>query len=62
LGSRVLPQDHFCPWREEAEELHADMDRLRAEVEVLKRRVMECAEQQRCEGRSLTHAATELGL
>src|SRR5262245_46595099 len=39
VGSRVLPQDHFCPWREEAEELRADMDKLRAEVEALKRAV-----------------------
>jgi transposase len=39
LGSRVLPQDHFCPWREEAEELRTDLDQLRAEVDALKRAV-----------------------
>jgi transposase len=46
LSRRVLPQDHFCPWREEAEELRAeldtvqaDVDRMRGELDALKRAV-----------------------
>jgi len=33
---RVLPLEHFCPWREEAEELKAEVDRIRGELDVLK--------------------------
>jgi len=33
---RELPQDHHCPWREEAEELRAQHDALRVEHEALK--------------------------
>ncbi|WP_426750763.1 hypothetical protein [Myxococcus sp. Y35] len=33
---RELPQDHFCPWREEAEELKAEVSRIGGEVDALK--------------------------
>ncbi|WP_141333553.1 hypothetical protein [Myxococcus sp. AB025B] len=33
---RELPQDHFCPWREEAEELKAEVGRIGGEVDALK--------------------------
>jgi transposase len=33
---RELPLDHFCPWREEAEELKAEVSRIGGEVDVLK--------------------------
>ncbi|XSE95296.1 hypothetical protein VZL07_33685 [Pseudomyxococcus flavus] len=33
---RVLPQDHLCPWREEAEELKAEVSRIGGEVDALK--------------------------
>ena len=33
---RELPLDHYCPWREEAEELKAQVSRLRGELDVLK--------------------------
>ncbi|WP_434346504.1 IS66 family transposase [Myxococcus virescens] len=33
---RELPQDHFCPWREEAEELKAEVSRIGGEVDTLK--------------------------
>ena len=43
---RVLPEDHHCAWREEAEELRAsldtvqaDVERMRGELEALKRAV-----------------------
>jgi transposase len=46
LSKRVLPEDHHCAWREEAEELRAsldtvqaDVDRMRGELEALKRAV-----------------------
>ncbi|WP_426757397.1 IS66 family transposase [Myxococcus sp. Y35] len=32
----MLPQDHFCPWREEAEELKAEVSRIGGEVDALK--------------------------
>jgi transposase len=33
MPGRELPQDHFCPWREEAEELRAELGKLRDDVE-----------------------------
>lgn len=39
MSTRVLPQDHFCPWREEAEELRERLDQLSGEVDALKRAV-----------------------
>ncbi|WP_223642240.1 IS66 family transposase [Corallococcus sp. EGB] len=33
---RVLPLDHHCPWREEAEELKAEVSRIGGEVDALK--------------------------
>src|SRR5687767_12858818 len=46
MPGRELPQDHFCPWREEAEELRAeltevraDVDKMRAQLEALTRAV-----------------------
>ena len=39
MSKRVLPLDHHCPWREEAEELREKLDHLAAEVEALKRAV-----------------------
>ncbi|RJS12733.1 IS66 family transposase, partial [Corallococcus sp. H22C18031201] len=33
---RELPQDHFCPWREEAEELKAEVGRIGGELDTLK--------------------------
>lgn len=33
---RVLPLDHFCPWREEAEELKAEVSRIGGELDTLK--------------------------
>jgi transposase len=36
---RELPQDHFCPWREEAEELRERMTSLEAKMAALERRV-----------------------
>jgi transposase len=37
--ARYLPPDHFCPWREEAEELRARLTTVEAQVEELRRRV-----------------------
>ncbi|HZH15428.1 MAG TPA: IS66 family transposase [Archangium sp.] len=37
--ARYLPPDHFCPWREEAEELRERLTRVEARVEELQRRV-----------------------
>lgn len=34
-----LPQDHFCPWREEAERLSARLDEVEQKVEALQRRI-----------------------
>jgi chromosome segregation ATPase len=31
--SRELPQDHFCPWREEADELRSELDTQRAALD-----------------------------
>lgn len=39
MSTRVLPQDHQCPWRDEAEELRERLDRLSGEVDALKRAV-----------------------
>ena len=39
LGSRVLPQDHHCPWREEAEELRAELDAVNGRLAALERHV-----------------------
>lgn len=46
MSKRVLPEDHHCAWREEAEELRAsldtvqaDVDRMRGELDALKRAV-----------------------
>ena len=53
MAGRELPQDHFCPWREEAEELReklgvveqrlasndAELERMRAQLEALTRAV-----------------------
>ncbi|NOJ99078.1 transposase, partial [Corallococcus coralloides] len=36
---RVLPLDHFCPWREEAEELRERMTSLESKMAALERRV-----------------------
>ena len=33
MPGRELAQDHFCPWREEAEELRIELNKLRADVE-----------------------------
>ena len=33
MAGRELPMDHFCPWREAAEELRAELGKLRADVE-----------------------------
>ena len=33
MPGRDLPQDHFCPWREEAEELRAEATQLRTELD-----------------------------
>lgn len=35
-GRRELPQDHFCAWREEAEELRAELDAVRAQVDQMR--------------------------
>ena len=32
----MLPQNHFCPWREEAEELKAEVGRIGGELDTLK--------------------------
>ncbi|MFY0565895.1 hypothetical protein ACN28E_18885 [Archangium lansingense] len=37
--ARYLPPDHFCPWREEAEELHQRQVVLEAKVAALEKRV-----------------------
>ena len=37
--ARYLPPDHFCPWREEAEELRERLTRVEARVEEVQRRV-----------------------
>nr|WP_253895221.1 hypothetical protein [Corallococcus exercitus] len=39
LVPRELPQDHFCPWREEAEELRDRMTSLESKMAALERRV-----------------------
>jgi transposase len=36
---RVLPLDHFCPWREEAEELKERLTSLEAKMAALERHV-----------------------
>ncbi|RYZ33330.1 MAG: IS66 family transposase [Myxococcaceae bacterium] len=33
---RELPPEHFCPWREEAEELKAEVGRIGGELDILK--------------------------
>jgi transposase len=37
--ARYLPPDHFCPWREEAEELRERLTSVEGQVEELRRRV-----------------------
>ena len=37
--ARYLPPDHFCPWREEAEELRERLTTVEGQVEELRRRV-----------------------
>ena len=34
---RELPQDHFCPWREEAEELRAELDTVQQRLAAIER-------------------------
>lgn len=34
-----LPADHFCPWRDEAERLSAELDEVRRKIAALERRV-----------------------
>ncbi|NVI97048.1 IS66 family transposase, partial [Myxococcus sp. AM009] len=36
---RELPQDHYCPWREEAEELKERLTSLEAKMATLERHV-----------------------
>lgn len=36
MPGRELPQDHFCPWREEAEELRAELSEVRGDVEKMR--------------------------
>ncbi|NVJ03538.1 hypothetical protein HV824_36370, partial [Myxococcus sp. AM009] len=36
---RELPQEHFCPWREEAEELKERLTSLEAKMATLERHV-----------------------
>ena len=34
---RELPQDHFCPWREEAEELRSELDAVQQRLAAIER-------------------------
>ena len=34
---RELPQDHFCPWREEAEELRTELDAVQQRLATIER-------------------------
>jgi hypothetical protein len=36
MAGRGLPQDHFCPWREEAEGLRAELTEVRGDVEKMR--------------------------
>jgi transposase len=36
MSGRELPEDHFCPWRDEAEELRAELTEVRGDVEKMR--------------------------